>query len=149
MDHLFCLDNRVIGGAPDRIVDVADLFEHVDQQLLLRHIDPGKAATVGDDVAGVAERVGAFDELTAPGRAGQELAVDRLSQRPVADAFRRVAAVGSADIGNLDDQVGDDVAERKAQILVSGLGVLQGVVQPSCGDDIWRCAVLQQRIVAA
>ena len=112
MDHLFCLDNRVIGGAPDRIVDVADLFEHVDQQLLLRHIDPGKAATVGDDVAGVAERVGAFDELTAPGRAGQELAVDRLSQRPVADAFRRVAAVGSADIGIRDafavrDRLGD------------------------------------------
>jgi hypothetical protein len=56
MDHLFCLDNRVVGGAPDRIGDVANPGQLVDQQLLLGHVDLSEAKIVRHDMLGVALR---------------------------------------------------------------------------------------------
>src|SRR5258706_16388576 len=93
MYHLFCLDNRVIGGAPDRIADLADLGQFVDQQLFLGHVDSSEAKIVRHDIPGVAEHVGAFDHLATPGCACHELTVDRLAQRSIAFAFRGVAEV--------------------------------------------------------
>ena len=43
MDHLFCLDNRVIGGAPDRIADLADLAI-----AMLRAANVGDRQPIGD-----------------------------------------------------------------------------------------------------
>src|SRR5882757_9138369 len=54
---------RVIGGAPDRIADLADLGQFVDQQLFLGHVDSSEAKFVRHDIHGVAEHVGAFDHL--------------------------------------------------------------------------------------
>jgi hypothetical protein len=67
------------------------------------------------------------------------------SQRTVSLAFRRVAAVGPADVGHLQDQAGDVPVEGEHQIGIADLGILQRVVQIAGSDDGWRCPVLQQR----
>jgi hypothetical protein len=92
MDRLFCLDNRVIGGASDRIADLADLGQFVDQQLFLGHVDSSEAKIVRHDILGVAELIGAFDLLALPGSAGQVLRVDRLADLAIA-VFQRLTSV--------------------------------------------------------
>ena len=92
MEHLFCLDNRVIGGASDRI---ADLGQFVDQQPFLGHVDSSEAKIVRHDILGVAEHIGAFDHLALPGSAGQVLPVDRLADLAIAVFLRLPACDGT------------------------------------------------------
>jgi len=89
MDYLFRLDDRVIRGAPDRIADVANLGQLVDQQLLLGHVDLSEAKIVRHDILGVAQHVGTFDHLALPGSAGKVLPVDRLADSSIADIWAR------------------------------------------------------------
>ena len=121
MDHLFCLDNRVIGGAPDRIADLASLGQFVDQQLFLGHVDSSEAKIMRHDILGVAEHVGAFDHLALPGCASQVLPVDRL-------ADLAIAMLRAANVGDLQP-IGD-------------LGVFQCVVKIAGRDDVWCCTVV-------
>jgi hypothetical protein len=108
-------------GAPDRIGDVANPGQLVDQQLLLGHVDLSEAKIVRHDMLGVAQHVGTFDHLALPGSAGKVLPVDRL-------ADSSVAVLCTTDVGYLQHQVGDVLVEHMEEIDVRDLGVFQCVV---------------------
>src|SRR5258708_4639900 len=89
MDYLFRLNDRVISGAPDRIADVANLGQLVDQQLLLANVDLRETTIVRRDILGVAQHVGPSDHLSLPRSAAKVLPVDRIAANYNDDIWAR------------------------------------------------------------